>query len=408
MATKGAGRQWKETAILAWRDFVHEWRVSLCLVFALSAVLAPLLVLFGLRTGIVTTMTERLQADPRNLELVIRGNHRFDQRWLDTLTARADVGFAVPRTRTLAATLTLEADGRFLHDIDLIPTAAGDPLLAGAPTPAGLHDVLVTHTVGAKLGVGPGSRVDGLITRRIDTRAEAVRVPLTVVAVLPETVISGDAVFASTDLLFATEDYRDGARVPELGADTGIGERPRERRFANVRLYARGLGDVAPLALQLRGDGLDVVTRAKEIASVQAIGRVLTLIFAVLAAIAAGGYLLSLAASVWATVERKRKEIALLRLIGLRSGPLIGFPVVQALLVAMGGIIVSGALYLIVATAFNRLFAAELAEREFVCRLFVGDALAAALLTVVLAIAAAVVGGYRATRIDPAERLREL
>jgi putative ABC transport system permease protein len=398
---KGAGRQWKETAILAWRDFVHEWRVSLCLVFALSAVLAPLLVLFGLRTGIVTTMTERLQADPRNLELVIRGNHRFDQRWLDTLTARADVGFAVPRTRTLA-------DGRFLHDIDLIPTTAGDPLLAGAPTPAGLHDVLVTHTAGAKLGVGPGSRVDGLITRRIDTRAEAVRVPLTVVAVLPETVIRGDAVFASTALLFATEDYRDGARVPELGADTGIGERPRERRFANVRLYARGLSDVAPLALQLRGEGLDVVTRAKEIASVQAIGRVLTLIFAVLAAIAAGGYLLSLAASVWATVERKRKEIALLRLIGLRSGPLIGFPVVQALLVAIGGIVVSGALYLIVATAFNRLFAAELAEREFVCRLFVGDALAAALLTVVLAIAAAVVGGYRATRIDPAERLREL
>ena len=408
MATTGTGRQWTEATILAWRDFLHEWRVSLCLVFALSAVLAPLLVLFGLRTGIVTTMTERMQADPRNLELVIRGNHRFDQRWLDTLAARADVGFAVPRTRTLAATITLEAGGRFLHDVDLIPTAAGDPLLAGAPTPAGLNEVLLTQTAGAKLGVGPGSRLDGLITRRIETRAEGVRVPLTVVAVLPETAIGGDAVFASTALLFATEDYRDGARVPELGADAGMGERPRERRFAGVRLYGRGLNDVAPLAEHLRGQGLDVATRAKEIASVQAIGRVLTLIFAVLATIAVGGYLLSLAASIWANVERKRKEIALLRLIGLRNGPLIGFPVVQALLVALGGIIVSGALYLIVATLFNRVFAAELAEREFVCRLFAGDALLAALLTLVLAIAAAVIGGYRATRIDPAERLREL
>ncbi|MCP5365555.1 MAG: hypothetical protein H6905_10085 [Hyphomicrobiales bacterium] len=41
------GRQWRQTIILAWRDFAHEWRISLCLIFALAAILAPLLCCSG-------------------------------------------------------------------------------------------------------------------------------------------------------------------------------------------------------------------------------------------------------------------------------------------------------------------------------------------------------------------------
>ena len=38
---------------LATRDFLHEWQVSLCFVIALAAVLGPMMVLFGLKFGII-------------------------------------------------------------------------------------------------------------------------------------------------------------------------------------------------------------------------------------------------------------------------------------------------------------------------------------------------------------------
>ena len=400
-------RQWIRTCILAWRDFAHEWRVSLCLVFALAAVLAPLLVLFGLKSGIVTTMTERLRADPRNREITLRGHRHLDAAWFATLRAREDVGFVLPRTRLLAATVSLESGtGASLTDLDMLPTAAGDPLLpSGTPPAAGLRQILLSATAAGRLNVRPGDTITGRVFRRLDGTPQTLVLPLTVVGIVPETAFGRDAAFVSVELLVATEDYRDGAAVPLLGVSDG-GETRATRSFAGARLYARDLDDVAPLAAWLRGQGIEVATRAKEIETVKAIDRVLTFVFLVLASIGVGGYLFSLAASLWANVDRKRREIALLRLVGLRTAPVVGFPVVQAILVALAGIAVSTVLYLGVATAFNATFAGELGRDEFVCRLSLADGAAAGLLTVLFAIAAAMVGGYRAARIDPAESLR--
>ena len=181
---------------------------------------------------------------------------------------------------------------------------------------------------------------------------------------------------------------------------------PASRAFASARIYARSLDDVAPLATWVRDQGYEVSTRAKEIETVKALDRVLAFIFLVLASIGVGGYLFSLAASLWANVDRKRREIALLRLVGLGTGPVIGFPVAQAVLVAVAGIALSIVLYLIVAAAFNATFIDQLGRDEFVCRLSFRDGAIAAVLTVLFAVAAAMVGGYRAAKIDPAEGLR--
>jgi putative ABC transport system permease protein len=175
-----------------------------------------------------------------------------------------------------------------------------------------------------------------------------------------------------------------------------------------MRLYASQLDDVAPLAEWLRGQGLEVVTRAKDIETVKAIDRVLTFVFVILASIGVVGYLLSLATSLWANVDRKRREIALLRLIGLGTAPVVGFPVIQAALVATGGVVLAAAVYVAVAAAFNAAFASELNREEFVCRLTLSDGVAAAFLTLGFALIASMVGGYRAAKIDPAEGLRAL
>lgn len=404
-----AARQWWQAARLAGRDFIHEWRVSLCLIFALGAVLAPLLVLLGLKSGIIATMTERLRADPRNLEITLRGHQRLDPAWFAAARARPEAGFVLPRTRLLAATISLEsAAGLSLADIDMLPTAAGDPLLPSGMAPAdGLRQVLLTATAASRLKVRPGDAVTGRVFRRLGDRPQVLALPLTISGILPETAFGRDAAFVSLDLLAATEDYRDGAAVPALGETDGApAQDPAARTFASARLYARSLDDVAPFAAWVRDQGFEVATRAKEIETVRALDRVLNFVFLVLAAIGVGGYLFSLAASLWANVDRKRREIALLRLVGLGTAPVIGFPMVQAMLVALAGITLSILLYVAVAAAFNAAFVSQLGRDEFVCRLSLRDGAIAAVLTVVFAAAAATVGGYRAAKIDPAEGLR--
>lgn len=405
-----AGRQWQQACRLAWRDFLHEWRVSLCLIFALAAVLAPLLVLFGLKSGIIATMTERLRADPRNLEISLRGHQRLDPAWFAAVRARPEAGFVLPRTRLLAATISLESAGGGLPDIDMLPTAAGDPLLPAGTAPAGgLRQILLTATAAGRLKVKAGDGVTGRVFRRLGDRPQTLVLPLTVAGIIPETAFGRDAAFVSLDLLTATEDYRDGAAIPALGisdGDTAAAPAPAARAFASARLYARSLDDVAPLASWVRDQGIEVTTRAQEIETVKALDRVLAFVFLVLASIGVGGYLFSLAASLWANIDRKRREIALLRLLGLGTGPVIGFPVVQAVLVAVAGVALSTLLYLGVAAAFNAAFIDQLGRDEFVCRLALRDGVIAAALTVLFAVAAAMVGGYRAAKIDPAEGLR--
>ena len=107
-------------------------------------------------------------------------------------------------------------------------------------------------------------------------------------------------------------------------------------------------------------------------------------------------------------MDRKRREIALLRLIGLGTAPVVGFLAIQAALVAVGGVVLAAAVYVAVAAAFNATFASELQREEFVCRLTLFDGVAAAFLTLGFALTASVVGGYRAAKIDPAESLRAL
>lgn len=388
------------TLRLAVADFVHEWRVSACLVLALAAVLAPLLVLFGLKSGIVTTMRDRLLADPRNLEIVMVGSYRLEPAWFASLRDQPGIGFLMPRTRSLAATLDLMGPaGRSLAGAEMVPSAVGDPLLRGAAPPSGLDRILLSHSAARQLGVDAGGTVTALVSRTLIGERQAMRLQLTVSAVLPEAAFGRDAAFVSLPLLIAAEDYRDG-HDPQAASE--------ERAFSSVRLFARNLDDVAVLADRLRAEGKEVRTRADDIEMVKAVDRTLAFIFAVIAGLAVGGYLLSLASSLWANVDRKRRELALLRLVGYPPLAALAFPAVQAGLIALFGAGLSAALAHAVAAAVNTALAGNLNREEFVCLLRPADLAVAGVATLLLALLSSTLGGYRAARIDPAESLREV
>ena len=102
--------QFRNIFMLSLRDYTHEWRMSGCFVLALASVLAPMMILFGLKFGIVNSMLAELIGNPANREIRSVGSGRFSEDWFRQMAARDEVAFVIPRTRALAATIQLKSD----------------------------------------------------------------------------------------------------------------------------------------------------------------------------------------------------------------------------------------------------------------------------------------------------------
>jgi len=388
-------------ASLAWQDYRNDAWLSVCSVLALVAVIAPLLVLFGLKYGLVSSLTERLENDPATREIIPLGGGRFSSEFVEQLRQRNDVAFALPRTRQIAATAQLGA-----VTVEMLPTADNDPLLAGMPMPKGLDQIVVSQTAAEKLGAKAGDWLEASFGRQVAGRVESQRTRVQVLHVLPLEAFARDGLFAPLGLLEAAEDYRDGRAVPAFGWDgdaVGVSE---QRVYPAFRLYARRLVDVEPLRVYFAGQNLLVSTQAQTIAQVQSLSRNLSIVFWIIAGLALAGAFAAIFAGALASVARKRRELSVLRLLGFSTAGLLLFVVVQALYSAGFAAVLSGVLYGLAQSGLNQLFvqvpgeyASHLLARHY------GLALAAVL--GVSAVAAAC-GGWRVARIQASEGIRDV
>ncbi|WP_298993775.1 FtsX-like permease family protein [uncultured Desulfovibrio sp.] len=418
-----AANTWTTMLRLACKDYWHEFLLSACAVLGLAAVLTPLLVLYGVKFGVVQTLTERLRNDPRNLEIspVISG--RYTPEYLAKLAAHPDVAFVLPRTRSIAATMDLSAgngDARSVLVASLEPTAEGDPLLlrfdAAVPTMPQSPDteaigVTLSSSAAEKLHLKQGDTLNGKVERRFQGKVQTARVALRVAAVLPLAAQQKDVAYVPLPLMEATEDYRDGRAVPELGAQNGWTGEPRpqgERIYPGFRLYARGLDHVMPLREAFAAQKLDVYTHAEEIEQVTALARALNLIFALICAATGIGFLASTASNVLAGIKRKERILGLLRLHGFTTGKLMLFPLAQSLLTALAGTALASGVYGVAAFAINRLFSASVIGMEQVCLLLPEHFALAFAAVSGLALLAALAPALRAARVEPSEVIREI
>jgi len=393
---------------LATRDYLHEWQMSLCFVLGLAAVLGPMMVLFGLKFGIVGSMMAGLIEDPGNREIRPVGSGRYEEAWLESVRARPDVAFLVPRTRSISATIELSSrHSSRIVPVELIASGDGDPLLApGEPLPAGLSRVVVSRSAADKLGIKAGDTLDGSLMRRYRSQQERVHLDLTVAAVAPPQAFPRDGAFVSVRLLEALEDFRDGRAVPDLG--WGGAPANTARSYAGFRLYARSIDDVAALSDAFAEIGVDVHTQVAGIEVVKRMDRNLTAIYWAIAVIGLVGFSLSLGANLWANVDRKRKQLSVLRLVGFRTRDIVWFPMVQALYTAILGWALAVCLTLATAMVINGMMAGQVDPGQQVCLLLplhYGIALA---LTSGAAVIAAGLAGLRSARVEPSEGLREL
>lgn len=395
---------------LAVADFAHERRLSLCAVIGLAAVLAPLLVLYGLKFGIVSTMTAQLTSDPRAREVRPLGQGSYDDAFLARLAAHPAAGYLEPTTRFLAASLSLRNPAIEAEPLnaEMWPTRPGDPLLpAGVARPLDTGQVVLSRTAADKLRAGPGTTLEARVGRtRQDGEPERARLTVTVAAVAAPGRIERDVALVAPALLTAAEDYRDGWGNAALGW-AGDPRPDGPRRYASFRLFARDIDGVAPLRDHLTALGIDSNTRLAEIELVRGLDRNLTTLFLLIAGLASAGYFLSLAINLWATTARKRKELAVLRLLGLSSGSIALFPALNALLTSTLGTLLAIGLYLAVEPAVNRMFGEGPAGGRVVCRLDPPHFALGAAVTLGVALAASLGAGLSAARVSPSQGLRD-
>lgn len=392
-------------ARMAWEDYRADIRLSACTVLALVAVMAPLLVLFGLKFGLIESLTARLERDPSVREIVPMGGGRFTAQSITALAARPDIAFVIPRTRQIAATASLMLSDRQV-DVEMIPTAAGDPLLGAVPAPVDLDTVVLSATAAEKLGARVGDSLDAGFGRQVSGRIEVRRTSLRVTAVLPLEAFGREALFGPLRLLEAAEDYRDGRAVPELGWAGEAADSQAQRIYPAFRLYARELEDVENLRRYFAERELPMFTQAAAIAHVQSLSRNLSIVFWLITGLAMAGACAAIFAGALAAVERKRRDLSVLRLLGFGTGALLSFVVLQALYSGVFAALLSVGLYGVAEQGLNLLFAQVAGEH--ISQLLPRHYLLAVLAVLGVSALAATLGGRRVARIEASEGIRDV
>ena len=218
---RGIGGTAGQILRLAVADLRHDWVLTLCVVFALSAVISPLLLILGLKFGTIETLRSRLLQNPSNLEIRPLSSVRRGSEWFQKVAERSDVSFVIPMTRQIAATVQLRRPGeRTGIDVDLIPTGEGDRVLAtDSVSIPNEHQIVLTSLAAESLGVKAGDSLSLIVTRSRGRDLEQASLPMEVCGVLSQRSSGVKGAFALLRFLEFVEAYKDGLAVPEFGVE---------------------------------------------------------------------------------------------------------------------------------------------------------------------------------------------
>ena len=435
--------------LLAFADYRHERLLSFCAIFGLAAVLAPLLILYGVKFGVLNTLTERMLSDPNTLEITPVVSGRYTKHDVHRLSELSGVAFVLPRTRSIAATMNLSVQGKPHLVVSLEPTASGDPLLERYKLPSvtmveqtlsanpepGTNEVarpanpllvkrpqandpslreagaILSDMAARKLNVRVGDVLLGCVERAYGGVVSSAYVRLRVHGVLPLAAQQKETAYVPLELVEACEDFRDGRACPEFGTKNGWSGEPRPsvpREYASFRMYAKDLNSVSRLHDTLAKNGCDTYTHAEEIEQITTLERGLTLIFSLICLAAMAGFFFSTTSSVLAGIRRKQRTLGLLQLMGFSKETLVIFPLAQVVLTALLGTSVAIGAYALAAHFLNQAFAGSLQGLEQICRLMPWHFALAYAISVGVSLLAALAPAWQSSKIEPSEVIRDV
>ncbi|SCB78102.1 ABC transporter permease [Gilliamella intestini] len=399
--------KWLLITRLSLADLWYDKKVSFCIIASVISVITPLLLLFSLKYGIVSQLREQLVNDPQNLEIKIVGNLQLNDEMFNWIKKQPETAFVIPLTRSLNTQADLIKDAsHFVNNAEIIPTDKGDPITYGLVL-LSKNQILLSALSAEKMQASVGSHIKMAITRQLDGKLEKGITVLEVVGIIPENRYNRAAAFVSLDLLIAMEDFYDGYQSDIFKTSTGQLNRLNHTSFARARIYANELDNVAPLAFKLREKHIETRTQSNAIENVKAIDRVLNFIFSVIAITAGIGCILSFSGSFLSNIERKRKDIAFMRLIGFQSKEIMFYLINQVITLSCLAFFISFVLFLLGNYAFNTILGENLVSQPVVSRLQFYHFIIAFMLILFISALVVAIGGRRAIKIQPAESLRE-
>lgn len=201
----------------------HEWVLTLCLVAALAAVMSPLLILMGLKEGVVSTLRNRLVEDPAFREIRPAVTKEYSQEWLSDYRKDKRVKFIVPGILPASSIIYMVSntgsDGEKIKKmLDLIPTADGDTLLLenNIPVPQ-KGECVLTHSAANQLQAEVGDVLTAQATRSMQGKSQQVEEQFTVVGVLPVSANSISGVYTPLAFVEDVEAYKEGRNIASRG-----------------------------------------------------------------------------------------------------------------------------------------------------------------------------------------------
>lgn len=393
-------------ATLAWRDLMRDRFFLLCNVAIMVGILVPLLVLLGVKNGVYSALIGEMLADPASLQIDTQGNASFTDSDLAPLRNWPEIAFLTPKVRSQFDFMNVRVkDGRRIRPALIIPTGAGDPTLPDKAEISG-NMVAVSAQLATQLGLRAGTELQ--LISQAEGRPKQLVLPVTVAVVLPETATAGRSVLAPFAMLDLIEAFYDSYSLPEYGITGTRALGDRVASYEGVRVYAQNLEGLAALQARIE-DQLSIGTsaRTREVETLLGLGRKLNLALGLTAGLAALGLGAALVLGFWSDVSRKRVVLASIALLGVPGHRLALFPVVQALITSLAGLVVSFLLYLVAGRIAGAMFGQGLSDGASLTQIPVAQGLTICVGVLALVLGAAAVAAWSAQRLDPASVLRE-
>lgn len=235
---------------LALAEIREERLFSTGVVLAVCAVLTPIMLLWGAKTGVVDSLRTQLIKDPRIRALRPVDNKEVSTKWLEEMRNDPRVEFILPVTRTLSlyGSLTKNKKTEPRIEVSFIPTGKGDPIgeMPEIKTSFQVSDpvpCMVSSDVAEELNLQRGDRVIVDVSRVEKNVTVRRTFSCKIHEVLSVERAITNAIFLPLPVTELIEDYKDGRAVSAFGWPEG-GALPIEHLDA-LRIAPEGTADWA-------------------------------------------------------------------------------------------------------------------------------------------------------------------
>jgi len=390
---------------LAFASFVHSAFANLFTAIGLAAVLAPLLVLYGLKQGVVSNLVEELKNDPEILRIVVEGNRTITAEDVTKIRLWPQTGFVIGAPRSIASRVQMRASVSAVEveTVNWIPTTNGDPLLGTDVEPPEINEIILSGELARKFGSQIGDQVAARVYR--NSQSEIYEMALNVVAILPSHRLTGLRALVSGERLERIAAFADNFAIDEAGGQ-GRPLADRIGQFSRVRLYATSIETVADLEAAITEFGFGASSNAGRIQWVFQLERVMLGVFGIIASAGVVGYAISLWAAIAENVRNARPQLSLLQLLGMTYITLCLFPLVEVICITTIGLLAAFLFALSASIVLNNIYIIGTIGGA-ICDMRVIDFLSAACGSYILAAFVAVHQSYMMLRISPSEALSE-